>query len=119
MAVSAPEAALLVASILGRDLAIVDRAVEACAEPLGRLLFVSEPLAFAYTNYYEDELGPQPARRIVAFDRLGDSSQLPDIKRQTCRLEVALGSAHRHGHFACSRYQATVRRSPSAKSTSG
>jgi hypothetical protein len=93
MAVSAPEPALLVASILGRDLEAVDRAVAACAEQLGRLLFVSEPLPFAYTEYYKDELGAEPARRIIAFDRLGDSSQLPDIKRQTSRLEVTLSRA--------------------------
>ena len=39
MAVSAPEPALLVASILGRDLPSVERAVQGCAAQLGRLLF--------------------------------------------------------------------------------
>jgi hypothetical protein len=93
MAVNAPEPGLLVASVLGRGLAAVDRAVTSLGEQMGRLLFASEPLPFTYTQYYHVELGPEPARRIVAFDRFEDTSQLPDIKRQCCRLEVALSSA--------------------------
>ena len=93
MAVSAPVPGLLVASILGRDLPSVDGAAIQCGEQLGRLCFRSEPLPFACTEYYQDELGPAPARRIIAFERLEDTSVLAEIKRQTCRLEVALSSA--------------------------
>jgi hypothetical protein len=93
MAISAPQPGLLMASILGQDLEAVDRAVAGCADQLGRLLLVSEPLAFPHPDDYREELGPTPARRLVAFDRMQDSPPLPHITRQCCRLEVALGRA--------------------------
>lgn len=87
---AAPEAALLVVSLLGRELPVVDTARARVEELFGRALFVSEPLAFPWSDYYAAELGPAPVRRIVALDRVADASQLPELKRTTARLEVAL-----------------------------
>lgn len=87
-----PNPALLLSSILGADLALVDQAVERFAQQYGELCFVSEPLPFGHTAYYGDELGPQPARRFVAVRQLlDDPSRLCRIKRGCSRLEVALG----------------------------
>jgi hypothetical protein len=77
-------------SLLGRELATVDVARARLEELFGRALFVSEPLAFRWSDYYACELGETPVRRIIALDRFEDSSQLPEIKRTTARLEVAL-----------------------------
>ena len=86
------EPALLVASVLGATPELVSLAVERMAEQFGELVFVSEPLAFSWTEYYGDELGPEPARRFLAVrELLDDPSRLCNIKRACCRLEVALG----------------------------
>jgi len=79
-----------VASVLGRDLPVVDAAIDAVADQLGRLGFVSEVLAFRWTRYYHDEIGETPARRFVALEELCDPSRLAQLKRATSRLEVAL-----------------------------
>lgn len=86
------EPALLVASVLGATPELVSAAVERMAEQFGELVFVSEPLAFAWTEYYGEELGTEPARRFLAVRQLlDDPARLADIKRACCRLEVALG----------------------------
>lgn len=90
-----PDADLLVASVLGCSLDAVDRACARLAEQLGPLAFTSEPLEFRWTDYYGDELGEQPLRRIVAFDKLDDAARLIEVKRATARLEVALSHASR------------------------
>lgn len=84
------EPSLLVLSLLGRELATVAAASARLEDLFGRMLFLSEPLAFPWSDYYACELGPTPVRRIAAFDRLVDASGLPEIKRTTARLEVAL-----------------------------
>jgi hypothetical protein len=90
MRAASPDRALLVASVLGRDLELVDRATARFAEVFGRLIFASEPLAFEWTAYYGDELGPAPRRRVIAVDRLDDTSSLPEIKRAAGRIEVTV-----------------------------
>jgi len=90
-----PDADLLVASVLGASLDAVDRACARLAEQLGPLAFSSEPLDFRWTDYYSDELGEEPARRIIAFDKLADAAQLVEIKRATARLEVTLSHGRR------------------------
>lgn len=90
MSVPPHQPALLVSSILGRTLTSVDAAVNRFASQYGVLSFISEPLDFNWTQYYRDELGDHPARRIIAIDRLIDAAALTDIKRASNRLEIAL-----------------------------
>jgi hypothetical protein len=86
-----PEVSLVVASVLARDPEVLETAVARLGEQIGGIAFASETLAFPYTEYYGDELGPSPARRIVsAPDLLEDPSTLPDLKRTAGRLEVSL-----------------------------
>jgi len=93
MPASLPEPGLLVISVLGRTLELVDLAAQRCAEQFGRLLFASEVLPFEWTDYYCGELGASPARRLIALEGEGDAARLPELKRATCRLEVALSPA--------------------------
>ena len=83
--------ALTVASVLGSDISLANAAVDAVAGHLGQLLFVSAPLPFPWTDYYRDDLGDRPVRRILALRGATDTSRLAAVKRTTCRLEVALG----------------------------
>lgn len=87
---SAPRPAVIVASVLGRDLSSTNAAVQAVAEKVGGLSYVSRALPFPWTGYYSGELGESPVRRIIA-GREGDSAELATLKRTTCRLEVVLG----------------------------
>ena len=88
------EATLLIASVLGRDLHLVNVAVHTFTRKFGRLAYASAPLPFTWTDYYGDELGPDPARRLVALrDPLTDRASLAAIKRACGRLEVSLGQA--------------------------
>lgn len=90
MAAVRPDLSLLVVSVLGRQRAIVDQAISRLSEKWGSVLFLSEVLGFAWTDYYQEGLGSSPVRRLVALDRLGETTQLPEIKKSTCRMEVAL-----------------------------
>jgi hypothetical protein len=85
-----PEPFLVVASVLGRTLERVNAAVEGFCDRFGTLGFASEPIPFSWTDYYRDELGSSPFRRIIALDETMDPARLVELKRFTCRLEVTL-----------------------------
>jgi hypothetical protein len=42
------------------------------------------------TDYYEDEMGPGLSRVIVSFERLGEATDLIEVKLATGRLEEKL-----------------------------
>jgi hypothetical protein len=88
--VRAPEPFLVVASVLGRTLERVNAAVEGFCGRFGVLGFASEPLPFSWTDYYRDELGSSPVRRIIALEQPLDPAGLVELKRFSCRLEVTL-----------------------------
>ena len=68
----------------------MDAAIERLAEHLGPPCFTSGGLPFAWTDYYGAELGQDPSRRLIAFEDPVDPARLAEIKRFTCRLEVAM-----------------------------
>ena len=47
----------------------------------------SDVIPFDFTDYYEPEMGEIIDRRLFSFERLIEADQLPEIKRQTNRLE--------------------------------
>ncbi len=53
----------------------------------GPMDFMSEPLSFEYTGYYEREMGKNLKRRLVSFRPLISPDQLPGIKLWTNELE--------------------------------
>lgn len=83
---------MLVASVLGRSPELVDAAVDAFCSQHGAPGYLSDQMAFPWTSYYQDELGPAPSRRILAVETLlDDPAALCTIKRTSIRLEVSLG----------------------------
>ncbi len=54
---------------------------------LGPADFLSDPLPFENTGYYDDELGTPITRRLVAFERLLALDELADIKWFAAGLE--------------------------------
>ena len=54
----------------------------------GPIDFRTALLDFAYTDYYEPEMGSNLKRQFVSFRRLIDPQQLPDIKLYTNKVEL-------------------------------
>ena len=50
----------------------------------------SDVLPFDFTDYYEKEMGDLIDRVFFSFERLIEADQLPEIKRQTNRLEAEM-----------------------------
>lgn len=59
------------------------------APVFGECDFVSDPLDFSHTTYYDDEMGSPLTRRILAFRDLAPQERLADLKLETVRLETA------------------------------
>lgn len=77
----------LIVSLFSTDQQLLADIVKELAGRFGRPDFVSEPLSFDYTDYYEEEMGPGLVRRLVAFEKLIRPESLPDIKKITNRIE--------------------------------
>ncbi|MDC7231252.1 MAG: DUF4416 family protein [Sphaerochaetaceae bacterium] len=54
----------------------------------GPILDSTEPSSFAFTDYYDDEMGGKPLRFYLSFAHLIDPSRLSTIKRETNALEA-------------------------------
>lgn len=83
-----PEPVVLIAGLLASDRALLVRAAERLGGIFGPLEATSEPVPFAYTRYYADELGEHPWRQFLAFARLVDPGELATIKVRTNALEM-------------------------------
>ena len=44
-------------------------------------------ISFTFTSYYAREMGPSIDRLFLSFERLIEPDRLPEIKRQTNRIE--------------------------------
>jgi hypothetical protein len=62
------------------------------SDSFGPIDYASRPIPFAFTHYYDEELGAPLVRRFVAFERLVDPQALARIKLATNALEEELGS---------------------------
>ncbi|MCL2669930.1 MAG: DUF4416 family protein [Syntrophaceae bacterium] len=86
------EAVKLLASLFGGEGGLIEAAIRDLAERYGRVDYLSAPLDFAYTDYYEREFGGGLFRRLVAFERLVAPDMLPDVKLWTNGLEKRLAA---------------------------
>jgi hypothetical protein len=82
-----PEAVKLIASLFSGDEKLLGAALHALSDRYGGADFISAPVPFAYTDYYEKEFGCSLIRRFVAFERLIRPESLPDVKVWTNALE--------------------------------
>jgi hypothetical protein len=82
----------LIASLFSGDDCLIGDALRGLSEQYGRADFVSAPISFAYTDYYEKEFGDALIRRLVAFERLIRPDSLPDVKVRTNALERRLSA---------------------------
>lgn len=87
--------AMVVVSLLAASEPPRTQAIRALAEKLGELCWISEPIAFDFTDYYEQEMGAGLTRRIAAFTRLVEPWALAGIKRMSMDLEQRLAAGER------------------------
>ncbi len=84
---SRPQPVKLIASILTGEKEIIKQVCEDLAVRFGRIDFISDPLPFNFTDYYEKELGKDLFRHIISFETLVLPDFLPVVKIQTNDLE--------------------------------
>jgi hypothetical protein len=80
----------LIIGFIFNNESIYDKAKAILEGRFGRVDFESAPIAFTYTDYYQDEMGQGLKRRFVSFSRLIVPSRLPDIKKITNLIEFRL-----------------------------
>jgi hypothetical protein len=83
---------------LSRDL--LDEASTRLAERLGAIQLNSGDMDFIWTDYYEQEMGPNLQRRLIALEGLRNPAELANWKRTAQRIEHdfaarAEGGSHR------------------------
>jgi hypothetical protein len=91
------EAVKLIASLFSGDGGLLAEAMAAFCQKCGRADFISAPVSFTYTDYYEKEFGAGLIRRFVSFERLIRPEALPDVKIWTNALEERLSIGGRRG----------------------
>ena len=82
-----PRPVKLVASLISSDDRLIARCLDLLADRFGEVDCLSRYLSFAYTDYYESEMGCGLRRRFVSFRELIPPDQLPDVKLFTNGLE--------------------------------
>ena len=83
----APKSCKLVFGLLFREDDGKIAALRSLTDLFGPLDAVTRPQDFAFTRFYEKEMGPGIRRLFGSFDTLVDPGLLPDIKARTNRLE--------------------------------
>ncbi len=85
-----PEDIVIFCSIIYHDQEVLTRTLNKLYHQYGRLMYLSRPLDFTQTHYYDRELGHPLKRVIIAFDKLMPRNCLPDVKTFTNGLEQLL-----------------------------
>ncbi|NOZ25106.1 MAG: DUF4416 family protein [Nitrospirae bacterium] len=85
-----PERALLFFAVLYSDEGFYETARARLTEEFGELLFESERLAWAHSEYYRDELGWPITRRFIFLGKGFDTGLIRDVKLRAIELEELL-----------------------------
>ena len=85
-----PEDIVIFCSIIYRDDEVLTKTLNMLYHKYGRLMYLSRPLNFDQTSYYNQELGSPLKRVIIAFDNLMPRNCLPEVKTWTNELEQKL-----------------------------
>ncbi|MCX7973596.1 MAG: DUF4416 family protein [Candidatus Aminicenantes bacterium] len=80
----------LICGLISREIFYFKAAQERLVELFGPIDLESSFYPFNYTNYYNQEMGPNLRRQFLSFAQLIDPSKLSQIKHQTNDLEEKL-----------------------------
>ena len=89
---SDPDPVKIIVAVLWADDAALRSALDELSGVCGAFDFAGRDLPFDVTGYYDDEMGEELRRRIVAFDRLRSPDSLPSLKLQANEIEASLSS---------------------------
>lgn len=87
-----PDLVKLVMSVMTPRPRAVDDILECLVQKWGTPDYISPVIPFAYTDYYEVEMGKDLVRRLIAFEVLLDPEMLPSVKVETNALEARWSS---------------------------
>jgi hypothetical protein len=87
---------LLVTAVFSRHEAHLAWARDRLSSAYGPLALVGIPYRFNQTAYYEQTMGTDLLKQLVAFERLVQPDCLPLVKNHTNSLEEQLAAADRH-----------------------
>ena len=90
-----PKPAKLVIGVFTKNKKIIEQLAPELSSRFGRIDLVSSWMDFNYTNYYEAEMGSPLARRMFAFKRLIEQTELCKIKVATNQIEQTYAIAGR------------------------
>jgi hypothetical protein len=90
-----PMPAKLIVGLLFSDFGVQLRALLALEGLFGPMDFLSEPIPFHYTTYYDEEMGGGIFRQWGSFVRLVQPGSLTDVKLLTNRAEIELSSENK------------------------
>jgi len=83
-----PQPAKLVIGVFTNDKRLLVPVMEALVKQFGDIDLLSPWIAFDYTRYYEQEMGPDLVRRMMTFKPLIDQDALSLIKVATNAIEA-------------------------------
>jgi hypothetical protein len=90
-----PHPAKLFMSLMTSEDEVLEQGLENLRLAFGEIDFISPRFPFHFTDYYAKEMGTDLFRHFITFERLIPMASLPDVKRDTNRLEEQLASADR------------------------
>jgi hypothetical protein len=82
-----PTPVKLVVSIISSSERLILDVLDAVNQRFGPVDYLSKYLPFAYTDYYESEMGSELKRRLISFQELVAPDSLPDVKLFTNSIE--------------------------------
>ncbi|MDH7599989.1 MAG: DUF4416 family protein [Sedimentisphaerales bacterium] len=88
--IRSPAPARLIVGILAANKDALEAATAALAEAFGPIDVISQVWPFAHTDYYQDQLGPNPIRQFVSHANLVRPDELASIKHRTNEIERSL-----------------------------
>jgi hypothetical protein len=77
----------LVIGILAANAEFAGEAKQKLAERFGAVDLEMQPVPFAHTNYYKDELGENPLRSFLSFENTIERENIVAIKLETNEME--------------------------------
>ena len=84
---SAPPRVKLIAAVLVRAEESLTACRKALEERFGPTDGATEPFLFLFSNFYQEEMGPDLRKVLWSFDSLRDAGQMVEIKRQAVQIE--------------------------------
>ena len=80
----------LTVALLSGDEDLLRRARQMLSHKYGSVDLESDMFDFVETDYYESEMGPHLKRWFLSFEKLIRADDLPQIKRETNKMEAAI-----------------------------